>query len=106
MSITIDGFMRDDARSGRRGVNDAALSLMLRLDGMPCPLEAHILVGTSEADHIRAPQLAALCPRGAPVRLVGKQIERVDDHGELRYVLRGLTRAVVAGHELLFVPPV
>lgn len=100
MSIGIFGVLDRDAQCGVRGMNNAVITLTLRVTERGCPFEVTSPFGGKPEDHIRARDLAATLKRGMRASFDALDLVWVADHGEARFVARGVRAVEVCGQAL------
>lgn len=101
MSIDVFGVLDCDAYAGRRRVNDAAVTIQVRVTSAGALFEAVVLLGERPEDHIRAAELAGLLRRGMPARISADDLAWCTDHGRARFIARTLLVVEVDGMQLL-----
>ena len=101
MSIAVFGTLRHDARYGVRGVNDAVVTLSIQVTERGAGFEAHVAFGSAPDRHLLAQSVAAQLRKGQPARLDCRELAWCNDHGDARFVARGLIEAAVAGRSVV-----
>lgn len=100
MSIDVFGVLDCDAYAGRRRVNDAAVTIQVRVTSAGALFEANVVLGERPEDHVRAAALASTLRRGMHARITADDLAWCTDHGRARFIARNLVVVDVNGVQL------